>query len=117
MMLGTYCRPHMQTQEPFRQTVTQEALDRNPLRFGRLMDVQGVFPFGKSPPRPEKREDAARPGGYLSLMDDKPAAGSIRLRPHRDFDDYDLEFHTALHEKAKGTKIDFPDLYRASDGR
>ena len=29
MMLGTYCRAHMQTQEPFRQTVTQEALDRN----------------------------------------------------------------------------------------
>ena len=44
MMLGTYCRSHMQTQEPFRQTVTQEALDRNPVRFGRLMDVAGGFP-------------------------------------------------------------------------
>ncbi|MDE0008107.1 MAG: phytanoyl-CoA dioxygenase family protein, partial [Gammaproteobacteria bacterium] len=117
MMLGTYCRPHMQTQEPFRQTVTQEALDRNPLRFGRLMDVQGAFPFGKSPPRPEKRKGAAPPGGYLSLMDDQPAAGSIRLRPHRDFDDYDLEFHAALAEKARGSKIDFPDLYRARPGR
>ena len=43
MMLGTFCRPHMQTQEPFRQTVAQAALDRNPLRFARLMDVRGAF--------------------------------------------------------------------------
>ena len=97
MMLGTYCRSHMQTQEPFRQTVTQEALDRNPVRFGRLMDVAGGFPFGKSPPRPPKPTDKAprqvqSPTGYISLFDEEPAAGAIKLRPQTDFDAYDKEF-------------------------
>ena len=32
---------------PIPQTVTQEALARNPLRFARLMDVYGEFPFGE----------------------------------------------------------------------
>ena len=113
MMLGTYCRAHMQTQEPFRATVTQEALDRNPLRFGRLMDVQGGFPFGKSPPRPRTGENAPAPPNYLSLLDDEPAAGQVSLRADVDYGVYDTEFAAVMAEKSKGTKIRFPDLYRA----
>ena len=119
MMLGTYCRAHMQTQEPFRQTVTQQALDRNPRRFGRLMDVQGVFPFGKSPPRPpacgegKGRDTPAAPPSYLSLMDDEPAAGKVRLRTEVDYGAYDAEFANVIAAKSKGMKIQFPDMYRA----
>jgi len=125
MMLGTYCRPHMQTQEPFRQTVTQEALDRNPVRFGRLMDVAGGFPFGKSPPRPparrssggnakssQRREHSGHAAGYLSLFDSEPAAGRVKLRPEVDFGTYDAEFAELVARKSKGSKIQFPDLYR-----
>ena len=116
MMLGTYCRSHMQTQEPFRQTVTQEALDRNPVRFGRLMDIAGAFPFGKSPPRPPKPTDKAprqaqSPTGYISLFDEEPAAGAIKLRPRTDFDAYDKEFAELIAKQ--GAKIQFPDMYRA----
>ena len=119
MMLGTYCRAHMQTQEPFRQTVTQEALDRNPLRFGRLMDVHGAFPFGKSPPRPRSNRAAGedtpppRPGSYLSLLDSEPAAGKVRLRTEADYGVYDAEFAEIIAKKSKGMKIQFPDVYRA----
>ena len=121
----------MQTQEPFRQTATQEALDRNPLRFARLMDVQGAFPFGKSPPRPRSNATAdesreareSREGSeenprqnampsYLSLLDDEPAAGRVRLRPDVDYGTYDAEFAAMIARKSKGTKIQFPDLYR-----
>ena len=119
MMLGTYCRAHMQTQEPFRQTVTQQALDRNPRRFGRMMDVQGAFPFGKSPPRPPARSEGkgtdapAAPPSYLSLMDDEPAAGKVRLRTEVDYGAYDAEFANVIAAKSKGMKIQFPDMYRA----
>lgn len=116
MMLATFCRPHMQTQEPFRQTVEQDALDRNPLRFARLMDVRGAFPFGKSPPRPEKTKtgsEQASLGGHLSLFDADPAAGRVSLRPAPDFAHYDAEFAQMLAAKAKGSAIRFPDLYRA----
>ena len=115
MLLGTFCRPHMQTQEPFRQTVTQAALDRNPLRFARLMDVRGAFPFGKSPARPtgDKADEApASLAGHLSLLDTTPAAGRVALRPNTDFSHYDAEFAQALAEKSKGSAIRFPDLYR-----
>ncbi len=124
MMLGTYCRAHMQTQEPFRQTVTQEALDRNSTRFGRLMDVAGAFPFGKSPPRPRRdskadkasekdRKPAASPSGYVSLLDQEPSAGKVKLRREVDFRVYDNEFAELIMQKSKGSKIQFPDLYRA----
>ena len=112
MMLGTYCRPHMQTQEPFRQTATQEALDRNPRRFARLMDVQGAFPFGKSPPRPRSEGTDAQPPSYLSLTDGEPAAGSVQLRAEVDYGTYDTEFAEAIAKKSKGMKIQFPDMYR-----
>ena len=41
-----YMRRRMQTEEAYRETVTQEALDRNPIRFAGLMDVYSLFPFG-----------------------------------------------------------------------
>ena len=116
MMLGTYCRPHMQTQEPFRQTATQEVLDRNPRRFARLMDVHGTFPFGKSPPRPRSEgadaSSAAKPPSYLSLTDSEPVAGSVQLRTEVDYGTYDTEFAEAIAKKSKGMKIQFPDMYR-----
>ena len=49
MVLGTYSRPHMQTQEAFRQTVTAGALARNPARFTRLVNVHNPMPWGKTP--------------------------------------------------------------------
>ena len=112
MMLGTYCRSHMQTQEPFRQTVDQTALDRNPVRFGRLMDVYGAFPFGKSPPRPGKDDKDAPRAGYLSLFDTEPAAGKVKPRREVDYGTYDAEFAEAIAKRSKGTRIRFPDLYR-----
>ncbi len=117
MMLGTYCRPHMQTQEPFRPTVTQEVLDRNPVRFGRLMDVYGGFPFGKSPPRPDASERDAPRSGYCSLFDTEPAAGKVKLRREVDYARYDAEFAEIIAKRARGSKIQFPDLYRSRKSR
>ena len=117
MMLGTYCRPHMQTQEPFRQSVEQAALDRNPVRFGRLMDVYAPFPFGKSPPRPAKRAKDPPQSGYCSLFDTEPAAGRVKLRREVDYSTYDAEFAEILAKRAKSTKIRFPDLYRSARSR
>lgn len=116
MFLATFCRPHMQTQEPFRTTVTQDVLDRNPIRFAQLMDVRGGFPFGKSPhlnaPRRTK-ETAENPiPPYLSLFDNKASSGLIQQRPTVDFDIYDNDGANKILEGSKGHKIQFPDLYR-----
>ncbi len=112
MMLATYCRPHMQTQEPFRSTVTQAALDRNPIRFGQLMDIGGVFPFGKSPTKPLKAKSKHDIPPYLSLFDEEPANGTLQKRADTDYGKYDLEFSQALYERSKGTTFRFPDVYR-----
>ena len=56
-----YMRPRYQAQEPYRETVTQEALDRNSVRFAGLMDVYGPFPFGVNG-RDSKREMSGPPG-------------------------------------------------------
>ena len=58
MILCEYARLRLQMQEPFRDTVAQEILDRNPIRFSRLMDVYGLFPFGKS----DRQRERADPG-------------------------------------------------------
>lgn len=112
MMLATFCRPHMQSQEPFRSTVTQDALDRNPVRFGQLMDVAGGFPFGKSPARPRQNKNDKKIPPYLSLFDIEPSNGTVQLRPNVEYDTYDLEFSNKINEAQKGTTIRFPDLYR-----
>ena len=112
MMLATYCRPHMQSQEPFRPTVTQTALDRNPIRFGQLMDIGGAFPFGKSPSKATQRKSDRKIPPYLSLFDDEPAKGALQLRPHIDYDKYDLQLSRAIYDGMRGKKISFPDVYR-----
>ena len=116
MLLATFCRPHMQTQEPFRDSVTQAAVDRNPLRFAQLMDIGGVFPFGKSPHlngtrRIQAKSDSAPPG-YLSLFDSDPAAGSVKLRREANYHAYDKQGANKILEGMRGREIQFPDLYR-----
>ena len=116
MLLGTYCRSHMQTQEPFRDTVTQDALDRNPIRFGQLMDCGGGFPFGKSPARrPEpksKGSNERQVPPYLSLFDTEPSNGVMTKRPEVDYQEYDRERMEKIANLSKGRAIQFPDLYR-----
>lgn len=112
-----YSRPRYQTQEPFRSTVTQEALDRNPVRFAGLMDVYGPYPFGKndnvsehtafSPPGAGFVQTAAR---YCSLFDTLPARGKVSLRPDFDYLNHDgrmgWERRAALAEIAKARRGD-----------
>ena len=112
MFLGTFARPHLQTQEPFRSTVSQEALNRNPIRFGKLMDIQGSFPFGKSPPRPVKSVQQTPIPKYLSLFDQEPANGRLSLKPETDFSSYDTEWMQKISNGSKGSTIRFPDFYR-----
>ncbi|MDE0038988.1 MAG: hypothetical protein OXU77_15770, partial [Gammaproteobacteria bacterium] len=88
-----YMRPRFQPQEPFRETVTQEVLDRNPVRFAGLMDVYGPFPFGKNDRIMDERQLDAPPGTghdqpaekYCSLFDNEPAKGRVTLRPKYDY--------------------------------
>ena len=105
MVLGTFHRPFMQTQGPYRQVVTQEALERNPLRFAGLMDVYGGFPFGKQDFDMNRgREGNAVSNGvldaspYLSLFDREPAGDRVSLRPDYDYHAFDLEAHDAQRE-------------------
>ncbi|MDE0350980.1 MAG: phytanoyl-CoA dioxygenase family protein [Gammaproteobacteria bacterium] len=100
MVLGTFHRPFMQTQGPYRQVVTQEALARNPLRFAGLMDVYGAFPFGKQDFDMDRgREGNAVSNGvldaspYLSLFDTEPAGDRVSLRPDYDYHAFDLAAH------------------------
>ncbi len=90
-----YMRRRRQTEEAYRETVTQEALDRNPVRFAGLMDVYSLFPFGKNDWDLD-RMGAAAPGAkngqtidqYRSLFDMEPANGRTTLRPK-----YDYHYH------------------------
>ena len=87
-----YMRRRRQPEEAYRETVTQEALDRNPVRFAGLMDVYSLFPFGKNDwdlARVGKAEPGAKSGQtieqYRSLFDTEPAAGRTTLRPRYDY--------------------------------
>lgn len=108
MVLCEYARPRLQMQEPFRQTVTQEILDRNPVRFSGLMDVYGLFPFGKSD-RQRERVELGPPGTgtglsaqqYCSLFDTEPAAGRTTLRP-----EYDYMNHDGLMRKDRNKRFE-----------
>jgi len=115
MLLATFCRTHMQTQEPFRSTVTQEALDRNPIRFAQLMDIRGAFPFGKSPhlnaPRKDPSIASRKIPAYLSLFDEEPSNGLMQLRPDVDYAQYDNDGANKMLEATRGKGIQFPDLY------
>merc|ERR1712226_1233655 len=46
-ILCTFCASHLKTQADFRSTVPQDALERNPPRFGSLMDIHNPFPLAK----------------------------------------------------------------------
>jgi ectoine hydroxylase-related dioxygenase (phytanoyl-CoA dioxygenase family) len=78
-----FARHTLQTQEPYRDTCTQDALDRNPKRFAVLMDQFGTYPWR------EEDEDYRRGAEryrYLSLFDRTPTAGTVQLlseRPRR----------------------------------
>lgn len=91
-----YMRPRYQPQEPYRETVTQEALDRNPIRFAGLMDVYGPYPFGKNDRIPERMYFGPPGTGheqtsdkYCSLFDTEPAKGKVTLRPDYDYFEHD----------------------------
>ena len=91
-----YMRRRLQPEEAYRETVTQEALDRNPIRFAGLMDVYSLFPFGKSDWDIERQANA-EPGSkggqsinaYRSLFDMEPANGRTTLRPRYDYMHHD----------------------------
>ncbi|MEM7017748.1 MAG: phytanoyl-CoA dioxygenase family protein [Pseudomonadota bacterium] len=103
MILGTFSRPFMQTQEPFRQTVTEAALARNPIRFAGLMDVYGSFPFGKEDVDAERLSANVNNAmldlaPYRSLFDREPAGEQVSLRPDYEYDNFDRERWEALAE-------------------
>ena len=91
-----YMRRRRQPEEAYRETVTQAALDRNPVRFAGLMDVYSLFPFGKND-WDLNRNAAAEPGSkggqtvdaYRSLFDTEPANGRTTLRPKYDYMHHD----------------------------
>ncbi len=91
-----YMRRRHQPEEAYRETVTQEALDRNPIRFAGLMDVYSLFPFGKNDWDLDRLADA-EPGSkggqsinqYRSLFDMEPANGRTTIRPRYDYMHHD----------------------------
>ena len=111
MMLGMYNRPHMATQEGFRETVTAEALARNPIRFTRLMNVYHAMPMGTS--GADLGRLGAAPRGYSSLFDTEPAGDRVSTEAERDLLTYDVEAANAYMEMRRQaeSKNDFPDLY------
>ena len=104
-----YMRPRFQPQEPYRETVTQEALDRNPVRFAGLMDVYGPYPFGKSDLIPELMyfgppgtgHDTSA-GKYCSLFDTTPAKGKVSTRPEIDYFSHDGRIATERRMSVQG---------------
>ena len=108
MVLGNYCRPYIQTQGPFRQTVTPEALARNPLRFAGLMDVYGGFPFGQQDGDMERGMEGAAISSmatdaspYHSLFDREPAGDKVSIRPEYDYLSFDAEAHRRTWDALK----------------
>jgi hypothetical protein len=106
MVLGTYQRSTLQTQGPYRQVVSEEALARNPVRFAGLMDVYGAFPFGKQDMDSDHLKKRAAVGGYQSLFDREPAGARVSLRPDYDYTAFDREKHQQGFEKMKAMQVD-----------
>lgn len=109
MILGMYNRPHMQTQEAYRETVTNEALARNPRRFARLMNVYNAMPWGKSP---DYGKAMQAPQGYLSLLDDEPAGDSQKVPVDADFHTYDQKTGEMTKQQMSSKTVSFADLYK-----
>ncbi|MEM7016627.1 MAG: phytanoyl-CoA dioxygenase family protein [Pseudomonadota bacterium] len=108
MVLGMFNRPHMQTQEAYRQTATNEALARNPLRFTRLMNVHNAMPWGKTP---DYAKAATAPQGYLSLFDTEPAGERVSVPEIADYHVYQRETGEVIKE-TMSKNIAFPDHYK-----
>lgn len=111
MVLGMFNRPHMQTQEAYRETATDEALARNPLRFTRLMNVHHVMPWGKSPDYGRAKQ---APSGYISLFDTKPAGDKVKVPPAVDYHKYDPEVGKMMQAQMSSKEIRFPDQYKGT---
>mgnify|MGYP001186638210 FL=1 len=110
MVLALFNRPHMQTQEDYKNSVSLEALERNPKRFARLMNVYNPMPWGKSA---DYAKAAMAPQGYLSLKDDKPWGKEAQLPCPRDLMTYDRESGMAMQKGMSGdSQISFPDHYK-----
>lgn len=109
MILGMFNRPHMQTQEAYRQTVTTEALARNPLRFARLMNVYNAMPWGKTP---NYAKTMQAPQGYLSLFDTEPAGDKLQVPEEGDYHLYDAKTGEMTKERMSKKKTSFPDMYK-----
>lgn len=112
MVLGMYNRPHMQTQEAFKETATQEALSRNPLRFSRLMNVYHAMPWGKN--GADYKRSMAAPQGYLSLFDTEPAGDKVSIRPQYNYHHYNKAIGDAVKKAMSSGKSGFPDHYKGS---
>lgn len=112
MMLGMYNRPHMQTQEAYRETVTDAALARNPLRFARLMNVYHAMPWGKS--GGDFQRTASAPRGYLSLFDTEPAGDQVTSRPAYDYHTYDRANGERVKAGMSSGAVRFPDHYKGA---
>ena len=110
MVLGMFNRPHMQTQEAYRETATNDSLARNPLRFTRLMNVYNAMPWGKSQGLPR----AGAPQGYLSLLDTEPAGAGVSVRPDVDYHNYDKAAGEMMKAGMSATEVSFADMYKGS---
>ncbi len=110
MVLGMFNRPHMQTQEAYRETATAEALARNPKRFTRLMNVHHTMPWGKTP---DYNKAAEAPQGYISLFDTEPVGEQAVVPEAKDFHEYDQETGAAIQASMSGA-LKFPDPYKSS---
>ena len=112
MILGMFNRPHMQSQEGFRETVTNEALARNPRRFTRLMNVYHSMPSGRGGRNPKRATEA--PKGYDSLFDAQPVGDKYTVDSDRDMLSYDRDQaneQMKAQEKLAATGKTWPDLY------
>ena len=109
MVLALYNRPHMQTQEAFKDSVTLEALARNPKRFARLMNVYNPMPWGKST---DYAKASMGPQGYISLKDDKPWGDDAKLPKPMDLMVYDQELGKMMQKSQSDGEISFPDHYK-----
>jgi ectoine hydroxylase-related dioxygenase (phytanoyl-CoA dioxygenase family) len=111
MILGMYNRPHMQTQEAYRQTATNEALARNPKRFARLMNVYNTMPWGKTP---DYAKAGQAPQGYLSLLDTEPAGDAQQLPGDPTYHHYDPKTGDMIKAQMSQKAVTFSDMYKGS---
>ncbi len=109
MVLAMFNRPHMQTQEAYKDTVEAAALARNPKRFARLMNIYNPMPWGKSA---DYAKAAMAPHGYLSLKDDKPWGEEAQFPRARDLMTYDRDLGKMTQKHQSNSQISFPDHYK-----